>query len=380
MSAFLGHSGRPSEVKDMLRALGDRATGSSAQLDLILQHLLALGCRCPAEPTMKFVTSWWLCMSEAPESLMAMSAPTKHAMLRGTKRSFDRLRRMAPAPPVHIARLPHAPSEFLRDYPTMYAAAFGDKSPVAFDGLSCGLEFGNLGRCVGRHKSAIAHGGGRHLCVNDRPEGMPRIQTTSVEGNILAQVRMVDMSFTCRRSREVPLVAFSANGPGNAGAMERIAAQILEGQQRMLAAMMGEREKPVPINFAPVRRAPTLRLGEQWPTPLALRAQSFVADTPPMDMVESNPPAEPPALSPAPSAGFALVAPPTPATPSALSAPAAAIALATPGTTPRAECPPALAAPETVGQQAFDFMNMLDLERMCQQRAGLRPPMRRAAS
>lgn len=65
---------------------------------------------------------------------MAMPAVTKNATLRAAKRAFDQLRRLAPAPPVHILRLPHAPSDLLRDHPAIYKAAFGDKSPVPLQG------------------------------------------------------------------------------------------------------------------------------------------------------------------------------------------------------------------------------------------------------
>lgn len=118
----------------MAKALKNASTSSSAKLDMLLRHMLALGCRCPFEPTLKLVTSLWLCLSESPQSILAMSAAMKHAFLRGVKASFDKLRRLAPTPPAHVVKLPRQPAEFLRGFPSMWAVAFGIETPVTLDG------------------------------------------------------------------------------------------------------------------------------------------------------------------------------------------------------------------------------------------------------
>lgn len=325
------HTRPPS--KEMLTALSAPGTGSSAQLDIVLRHMLNLGCRCPTENTMKLVTSWWLVCSETPEMLMSMQGATKYSTLRAAKRSFDQLRRLAPAPPAYILRLPHAPSDLFRDHPMLYAAAFGDKSPVA------------------------------------------------LHGDMLSTVRMVDASYTCRRSRSF-IGGGIGGGPAQAApALERIAAQMLEGQQRLLAALVGGQpaERQIPITYTPTRRTPTLQcLG----LPAALPGL-VTPTTPAIDRVASDPGAatpqrlaisdQPPAAPVAPEvmAGATPQArmPPPPATPSPSKAVAEVTAQGCVGpaavapSQPPSGCTTAAieAATTGVGKRALEFMAMMDL-------------------
>ena len=91
------------------------------------------------------------------------------------------------------------------------------------------------------------------------------------------QTRMVDVSFSCRRTRDVllrqPSIAASSDF---GGALERIAGQLLEGQHRMMAAMVGDREReiPFPITFAPLRRSASCHSS----APFALPAPPLAAE------------------------------------------------------------------------------------------------------
>jgi hypothetical protein len=61
------------------------------KLDRIVRLTIALGLRCPSEHTIKFLTSWWLYVSnERPQEL---STQDKQSLLLHTKRAFDVVRR-----------------------------------------------------------------------------------------------------------------------------------------------------------------------------------------------------------------------------------------------------------------------------------------------
>lgn len=266
---------------------------------------------------------------------MAMPGATKHATLRAAKRAFDQLRRLAPTPPAYILRLPHAPSDLLRDFPMLYAAAFGAKSPVA------------------------------------------------LHGDMLATVRMVDASYTCRRSRSFIGGGFGGGQAQSVPAIERMAAQMLEGQQRMLAALMGGQpaERQIPITYTPTRRVPTLQLpglpaalpGLVTPTrPVLDRADTFStpdAAAPQMHaIVDQLPPAAPAAPEvPAEATAEVRMGVP-PATPSPPRAAAEVMAQGCIGSAVVAPlqqpsgCTAAAidAATEGVGKRALEFMTMLD--------------------
>jgi hypothetical protein len=64
----------------------------SCKLNLILQLAIGLGCRLPTEPSMKWMTSWWLAIAEQPSEVAKMDASAKKAMLVHVKATFDGLR------------------------------------------------------------------------------------------------------------------------------------------------------------------------------------------------------------------------------------------------------------------------------------------------
>ena len=201
---------------------------------------------------------------------------------------------------------------------------------------------------------------------------------------MLSTVRMVDASYTCRRSRSF-IGGGSGGGPAQAiPALERIAAQMLEGQQRMLAALVGGQpaERQIPITFAPTRRTPTLQcLGFAaaqpdlaTPTKPAIgRAASFLTPASSSDQESAVPQLQaisdqlPPAAPVAPEviAGETAHArvPPPPATPSPPKAVAGVTAQAVAPSQPSSGCTTAAieAATTGVGKRALEFVAMMDL-------------------
>jgi hypothetical protein len=43
---------------------------SGAKMEMIIRVAVGIGLRCPTEPTIKFLTSWWLCCSSKPEDIL----------------------------------------------------------------------------------------------------------------------------------------------------------------------------------------------------------------------------------------------------------------------------------------------------------------------
>jgi hypothetical protein len=98
---------------------------SSDKLASILHLALRLGCRCPSEHTTKLLCSFWLLMSEPKEGLLRMAPDQKKVMLLHVKHTFQGLLKAVADPPHFILVLPQ-PLIFLRDYASMYQAAFID--------------------------------------------------------------------------------------------------------------------------------------------------------------------------------------------------------------------------------------------------------------
>jgi hypothetical protein len=100
------------------------------QLNLILQLTIGLICRLPAKPSMKWMTSWWLSVAEAPAEVAKMDGAAKKTMLSHINATFDGLRKAAVDPVVFLDVLPENPVSFLRDSPDLYKASFVGDPPV----------------------------------------------------------------------------------------------------------------------------------------------------------------------------------------------------------------------------------------------------------
>ncbi len=108
---------------------------SSDKLASILHLALRLGCRCPSEHTTKLLCSFWLLMSEPEEGLLRMAPDQKKVMLLHVKHTFQGFLKAVADPPHFILVLPQ-PLIFLRDYASMYQAAFIDgqvPAPASMD-------------------------------------------------------------------------------------------------------------------------------------------------------------------------------------------------------------------------------------------------------
>ncbi len=64
------------------------------KLQKILELSLSLGLRCPTEPTIKFLCSWWVVASETDEGIRRMTQPQKHTFSMHCKSEINRARKM----------------------------------------------------------------------------------------------------------------------------------------------------------------------------------------------------------------------------------------------------------------------------------------------
>ena len=111
-------------------ALSDASIDAYTKLDTILNHMGALGLRCPAEGTIKMLTTFWISVSHQLDELQVLSFSAKSAFLRVVKKTFDSSRRRLPDPVSYIAVLPASTIEYMRLHPQTFAAVFGTSSPV----------------------------------------------------------------------------------------------------------------------------------------------------------------------------------------------------------------------------------------------------------
>ena len=111
--------------------LADSSVPSSAKLHSIMTLSIGTGLRCPTEHTVKWFTSWWMCVSESPDQLARWDVAQKACMLTHVKHTFDSCRKVSADPLQWLEKLPENPVVFLRDHPEMYRAYFGpDTAPV----------------------------------------------------------------------------------------------------------------------------------------------------------------------------------------------------------------------------------------------------------
>ncbi len=110
--------------------LQDPAMPGSCKLDLILQPAIGLGCRLPTEPSIKWMTSWWLSVAEEPSEVARMDGAAKKTMLAHVKATFDGLRKAAGDPVLFLEKLPENAVVFLRDAPSLYHVCFVAGPPV----------------------------------------------------------------------------------------------------------------------------------------------------------------------------------------------------------------------------------------------------------
>ena len=103
---------------------------SPAKLSTLLQFAIRLGLRCPTEPTIKWLTSMWVCSTTTFDELQSMDPVTKSIMLKHVKANFDPLRRAAPEPVEFIELLPAESAAYVRDHKRLFDVAFPTSTPV----------------------------------------------------------------------------------------------------------------------------------------------------------------------------------------------------------------------------------------------------------
>ena len=106
------------------------STSKGHKLEGILGHATALGLTNGTEPCCQFFAAFYLTVTEGHDAALAMAGSSKHDVLKHMKKS---IRMAVRTPPSHcVTALDAKPSDFERQYPSVYKAAFpnGDKPAV----------------------------------------------------------------------------------------------------------------------------------------------------------------------------------------------------------------------------------------------------------
>ena len=97
---------------------------NDVKLQIIVDQCIALGLRCPSEPTLKTMCSFWMLVSEAnPNSI---ERHQKQILLKYTKSVFDKSRKNAADLETHVEKLPTSSAAFLREHPAIYKYCFAE--------------------------------------------------------------------------------------------------------------------------------------------------------------------------------------------------------------------------------------------------------------
>jgi hypothetical protein len=120
------------EIFDFLTAMEwsvvlNTKINQNSRMSILLSRALALGCRCPSEPTFKLWAAIILASGGAEEAL-CLSYNEKMALMKTVKSEFRRFKRRLPAPVVYLTKLPVLPSELP---PSIFDAAYPDEQAVA---------------------------------------------------------------------------------------------------------------------------------------------------------------------------------------------------------------------------------------------------------
>ena len=99
---------------------------ANLKLHTVINLGIGLGLRCPSEYCAKFLTSWWIYMSESQEELARLAPQQKHTMLQHFKTEFDRARKQQPDPATYLVKLPDTPLQLLRDHEVIYQSFYKD--------------------------------------------------------------------------------------------------------------------------------------------------------------------------------------------------------------------------------------------------------------
>jgi hypothetical protein len=102
----------------------DSSKSMTAKSEAIISRAVALGCRCPAEPTMKSFTSLLLAVCEPPDKLLTISSAQKGDIMKHMKVNFKRWVRRATKPVAYIDHLPAVPMHLKQNHPALFEAAY----------------------------------------------------------------------------------------------------------------------------------------------------------------------------------------------------------------------------------------------------------------
>ena len=207
-------------------ALTSADTGSTTKLQCIMSLAIRLGLRLPSEPTLKALCSAWVVATHPASSLHVMEQQTKSVFFKHVKVAFDNLRRRAAEPMVWISELPADPLCFLRDYPSMFSAAYiGEAKPIP-----CKLD---LATVHAFDQSFGCRGSARVASFSARPSSShhtPAIQLSPVRSEGFALERLASQflnqmqSVAAAQNRMLEMALANQQGPGSLRSMAALMA------------------------------------------------------------------------------------------------------------------------------------------------------------
>jgi len=210
----------------------------ASKLHRLCTLALKLGMRCPTEPTIKWMTSVWLCSVHSRSELAGLDVSAKMAFLKHVKSTWHGIAKRVGPPISYVDKLPLNPLPFVRDNPRMWADACGAEIPAeplldnalvtAFDqsygcrGSSRVVEFQSH-----RPQSsplAVANVGGIHMSPDRRSSGgWERVAgqfISQMNAMASAQQRMLEMVLANQGGGGVDLRALTA-GSASSGVNRR---------------------------------------------------------------------------------------------------------------------------------------------------------------
>jgi hypothetical protein len=166
----------------------DSSKSMTAKSDVIISRAVALGCRCPTEPTMKSFTSLLLVVCEPADQLLTMSFAQKGDIMKHMRVGFKRWARRATKPVAYIDHLPSVPMHLKQNHLSLFEAAYAG----GLDLVPCRID--------------------------------------------MKVVCSVDVSFQCRGgASHTPNLQLSGIGGPQMGQLERFASGMMDGMCRMQA-------------------------------------------------------------------------------------------------------------------------------------------------
>jgi hypothetical protein len=101
----------------------------SSALQVLLTWATRLGLRLPSEPTIKWIASTWIVLSESQASIALLTEEQKRLLYIHVKREFNKQKIKLPEPAAWVDVLPDHPATFQQQWPDLFQVAYNGLQP-----------------------------------------------------------------------------------------------------------------------------------------------------------------------------------------------------------------------------------------------------------